>query len=219
LAGEVHLAVHSLKDLPTEPVDGLVIAAVPPRASASDVLVMNHSGTLTDLPHGAGVGTGSLRRQAQLRHVRPDLKTKAIRGNVETRLRKLDEGQFDAIVLAEAGLQRLGLADRITHVLPFEVMLPAVGQGALAIECRSLLSHLRGGCMAPVGALGQFRGDELQLSAVVLSADGLRRAAAQSSLASKNQNDAEQLGRCVAENLLSQGAAELIHSSRSGRSA
>src|SRR5262245_26312218 len=124
LADNVDLAVHSLKDLPTEPVTGLVLAAVPPRESAADVLVRGPASSrpalsLADLPDRALVGTGSLRRQAQLRHVRPDLQTADIRGNVETRLRKLDEGEFDAIVLAEAGLRRLGLDDRITHVLPF----------------------------------------------------------------------------------------------------
>jgi hydroxymethylbilane synthase len=153
LAGEVDLAVHSLKDLPTEPVDGLLLAAVPPRESAADVLVTKAgsreqgagscsppSALRSPLPApcsllslGARVGTGSLRRQAQLLHARPDLKTEAIRGNVDTRLRKLDDGEFDAIVLAEAGLRRLGLADRIAEVLSFELMMPAVGQGALAI--------------------------------------------------------------------------------------
>jgi hydroxymethylbilane synthase len=242
LAGDVDLGVHSLKDLPTEPVDGLVLAAVPPRASPADVLVTLQAATLQSLPPGARVGTGSLRRQAQLRHVRSDLQTQSIRGNVDTRLRKLDEGQFDAIVLAEAGLRRLGLAGRISQVLPLEVMLPAVGQGALAIECwlddqttqalltplddpathaaalaeRALLAHLRGGCMAPVGALGRFSGDQLQLTAVVLSADGARRLTAQGFILPTNQNDAEQLGRRVADDLLNQGAAELIHSSRSG---
>jgi hydroxymethylbilane synthase len=164
-----------------------------------------------------------------------------IRGNIDTRLRKLDDGEFDAVVLAEAGLRRLGLADRITQLLPIELMLPAVGQGALAIECRenddvtraaiaplddseahaavlaerSLLAQLRGGCMAPVGAIGQFCDRALRLSAVVLSADGRRRLAAQSSVAPGNWNDAEQLGWQVADDLLRQGAAELIHTSRS----
>ena len=159
------------------------------------------SSLLAPRSHTARVGTGSLRRQAQLRHVRPDLQTEDIRGNVDTRLRKLDEGQFDAIVLAEAGLRRLGLVDRITHVLPFDLMLPAVGQGALAIECRAddaatraavtplddpqshvavlaeraLLAHLRGGCMAPVGAMAQFRVANCNSSAAVLSTDGARR--------------------------------------------
>src|SRR4051812_33912698 len=136
LAGDVDLAVHSLKDLLTEPVNGLVLASVPRRESSSDVLVSRDNVMLESLPQGARIGTGSLRRQAQLLHVRPDLQVADIRGNVDTRLRKLDGGQFDAIVLAEAGLRRLGLSDRISQVLPREIMLPAVGQGALAIECR-----------------------------------------------------------------------------------
>src|SRR3954465_5516322 len=150
LAGSVDLGVHSLKDLPTEPVDGLVLAAVPERESPADVVVCasalgarlrldpgDQANVLSSLPNEARIGTGSLRRQAQLLHVRPDLQVADVRGNVDTRLRKLDAGQFDAIVLAEAGLRRLGLADRATQVLPFEVMLPAVGQGALGIECRN----------------------------------------------------------------------------------
>jgi hydroxymethylbilane synthase len=237
LAGEVDFGVHSLKDLPTEPVEGLVVAAVPLRASPADVLVSRKAATLELLPRGARVGTGSLRRQAQLRHARGDLRMVYARGNVDTRLRQLDEGQYDAIVLAEAGLRRLGMIQRITQVLPFEVMLPAVGQGALAIECRAddgatraavavledfdtraavtaeraLLAHLRGGCLAPIGALGRMEGGMLHLSGVVLSADGGRRLAAESSSAPA---DAEMLGRRVADDLLSQGAADLIASAR-----
>jgi hydroxymethylbilane synthase len=277
LAGEVDLAVHSLKDLPTEPVDGLMLAAVPERESPSDVLICrgdpagdaggersggsasndlgarlrldpSHPGRrdpsvlkteYSVLPDGAGVGTGSLRRQAQLRHLRPDLEIADVRGNVDTRLRKLDDGQFDAIILAEAGLTRLGLADRITQVLPFEVMLPAVGQGALGVECRtddsetravlanlddrlaraavtaerSLLEHLRGGCMAPIGAIAQIDAGKLHLSAVVLSADGAQRLAADDSDSSDN---AAALGRRVADALLAKGAATLISESRKG---
>jgi hydroxymethylbilane synthase len=240
LGGDVDIAVHSLKDLPTEPVDGLVIAAVPPRESAADVLVTNLGAGLESLPHNARVGTGSVRRQAQLRHVRPDLQTGAIRGNVDTRLRKLDEGLFDAIILAEAGLHRLGLVDRIGQVLPFDVMLPAVGQGALAIECRAndsgtmaaiaelddskshaavvaeraLLARLRGGCMAPVGAWGRVEGEELHLSAAVLSDDGTRRLEARDLVHGFALMDAEQLGFRVAAVLLAQGAAEMIAESR-----
>jgi hydroxymethylbilane synthase len=239
LADEVDLAVHSLKDLPTEPVSGLILAAVPARESSSDVLVSRDNVELERLPRGARVGTGSLRRQAQLLYVRADLEVADVRGNVDTRLRRLDEGKFDAIVLAEAGLRRLGLADRISQVLPPEIMLPAVGQGALAIECRSedeatreilaslndpatratvaaeraLLEHLRGGCMAPIGALGRSSKSELSLSAVVLSADGTRRLAA-SDVGSPSE--AELLGVRVADVLLAQGAAELIASSRNG---
>ncbi|HEX5470251.1 MAG TPA: hydroxymethylbilane synthase, partial [Lacipirellulaceae bacterium] len=142
-ARHVDLGVHSLKDLPTEPVDRLVLAAVPGRESAADVLLArcDDRGAICDrslvgLPHGARIGTGSLRRQAQLRYLRPDVQVGDVRGNVDTRLRKLDEGQFDAIVLADAGLRRLGLTDRISQVLPLDLMLPAVGQGALGIECR-----------------------------------------------------------------------------------
>jgi len=237
LADEVDLGVHSLKDLPTEPVNGLVLAAVPARESPADVLVTRTTATLESLPHGARVGTGSLRRQAQLRHARPDLQIEDIRGNVDTRLRKLDEGQFDAIVLAEAGLRRLGLSGRITEVLPFDVMLPAVGQGALAVECRAdddatlaalqrledcdtrsavtaeraLLAHLRGGCLAPIGAWGHVEDGVLKLSAVVLSADGKQRLAAEDSAL---PDEATALGRRVADNLLGQGAAELIAGAR-----
>lgn len=246
LAGDVDFGVHSLKDLPTEPVDGLVLASVPERESPSDVLIcagVAHRSALSTpysvLPQGARVGTGSLRRQAQILHVRPDLQIADVRGNVDTRLRKLDEGRFDAIVLAEAGLRRLGLADRITQLLPFDVMLPAVGQGALGIECRAddaktrailanvedqatraavtaeraLLEHLRGGCMAPVGAIAKVDSGKLQLSAVVLSADGTQRLAADHA---ESPDNAEALGRRVADALLAQGAAALIAESRDG---
>jgi hydroxymethylbilane synthase len=246
LAGDIDLGVHSLKDLPTEVVDGLVLAAVPHRESPADVLVIRSErrGARTDdslsvLPLNARVGSGSLRRQAQLRHLRPDLIVADVRGNVDTRLRKLDDGEFDAIVLAEAGLRRLGLTDRMALKLPFELMMPAVGQGALAIECRAadeptrsiltpleddatraavsaeraLLEHLRGGCMAPVGALARIETGQLRLSAVVLSADGGRRLAASDGDSSSN---AEGLGRRVAENLLNQGAAQIIAASRDG---
>jgi hydroxymethylbilane synthase len=237
LAGEVDLAVHSLKDLPTEPVDGLQLAAVPPRASAADVLVARAAGSLDELPQRAGVGTGSIRRQAQLRHARPDLRIDGVRGNVDTRLAKLDAGEFDALVLAEAGLTRLGLADRIAQVLPFDVMLPAVGQGALGIECRAddaatsaalaalddadsraavlaeraLLAHLRGGCLAPVAAYGRIANGRLHLSAAVLSVDGAQRL---SETDTSEPAEADALGRRVAERLLARGAAELIAGAR-----
>jgi hydroxymethylbilane synthase len=262
LSGEVDLAVHSLKDLPTEPMAGLVLAAVPRRESPADVLVCRARSHPEGTRHGAGskssdsvfdsplqapcpllplaarVGTGSVRRRAQLRHVRTDLQVEEVRGNVDTRLRKLDDGKFDAIVLAEAGLRRLGLVNRISHILPFDVMLPAVGQGALAIECRadddaaiaavaplnhadtrsavtaerSLLALLRGGCMAPVGALAAVEGEQLRMQAAVLSADGVQRLLASGAAGLR---DAEDLGRSVAELLISQGALTLIAESRS----
>src|SRR4051812_2685150 len=242
LADDVDLGVHSLKDLPTERVDGLLLAAVPERESPADVLVVGARSeergasnviALSALAHGARIGTGSLRRQAQLLYMRPDLQVSDVRGNVDTRLRKLDDGQFDAIVLAEAGLKRLGLADRVTEVLPFDVMLPAVGQGALGIECRAadmatlailreleddatraavtaeraLLEQLRGGCMAPIGALGSVESGTVYLTAAVLSADGTQRLAAEDSASAV---DAEALGRRVADSLLAQGASDLI---------
>ena len=259
LVGDVDIAVHSLKDLPTERVAGLVLAAVPARESPADVVV-ERRGTrgeergarseeeyevrypighpaLDGLRVGAVVGTGSLRRQAQLRNVRPDLRVTEVRGNVDTRLRKLDDGEFDAIVLAHAGLRRLGLAERVSRVLPFEMMLPAVGQGALGIECRAddastlaavrpmndrasyaavtaeraLLEHLRGGCMAPVGALARFREDRLELQAVVLSVDGKQRLIASGST---SLDQAALLGQQVAQWLIDDGAAGLIASSR-----
>lgn len=254
LAGDADLAVHSLKDLPTESVAGLTLAAVPPRENPADVIVVRgqESGAASQvqesissplripghwLPHSARVGTGSLRRRAQLRYVRPDLVIENIRGNVDTRLRKLDEGEFDAIILAAAGLHRLGFAARISHVLPFDVMLPAVGQGAIGIECRtdddatrvalqsidhadahtavlaerSLLAHLRGGCLAPIGALAQNQNGFIRLVAAVLSPDGAQRLTASEAASTE---DAASLGQHVAQTLLDQGAAELIAASR-----
>lgn len=237
LEDTIDLAVHSLKDLPTERVPGLALAAVPPRASAGDVLVAREADALAELPVGATVGTGSLRRKSQLLHLREDLDVRDVRGNVDTRLRKLDAGEYDALILAEAGLVRLGLEDRIRQRLPQDVMLPAVGQGALGIEARdddgptraalaalddlashqavtaerSLLAHLRGGCMAPLGATARGDGPRLRLTAVVLSADGRQKLTATEEGAPQG---AAELGKQVAEELLRQGAAELIRAAR-----
>ena len=237
LAREIDLAVHSLKDLPTDPVAGLTLGAVPERESVGDVLVSHGIASVDALPRHARIGTGSTRRRAQLLHVRPDLQMLDIRGNVDTRLRKLDDGDFDAIVLAEAGLKRLGLGDRIVHVIPQTMMLPAVGQGALGIEIRddddvtrqavaplnhaatreaivaerALLATLRGGCMAPVGAWGRIEADTLKLDGVVLSHDGARRLFA---TAQSEPDNSVALGIAVAEQLLAQGAAELIADAR-----
>jgi hydroxymethylbilane synthase len=234
LDGRIDVAVHSLKDLPTEPVAGLTLAAVPPRGPASDVLVTNGPRRVEDLPHGAVVGTGSPRRRAQLWHVRPDLEMRDIRGNVDTRLRKLEEGQYDALVLAGAGLERLGLAEHVACVLPASVMLPAPGQGALGVEARAddddvldcagalddaqsraavsaerkLLATLRAGCLAPVGTWARVEADErLHLTAVVLSPDGSRKIAAQGD---DVPAECDRLALRVADELLRQGAAELI---------
>jgi len=202
LDGRVDLAVHSLKDLPTEPVDGLLLAAVPPREVVADVLISQSGKTFAELPAGARIGTGSARRQSQLRHARPELEYLDIRGNVDTRLNKLAAGDYDAIILAAAGLTRLGLAERITQELPREMILPAVGQGALGLETRAddtttiaalsplndppshaavlaeraMLATLRGGCLAPVGGWARFeRVGTLTLSGTVLSLDGAAR--------------------------------------------
>jgi len=237
LDGRVDLAVHSLKDLTTEPVPGLTLAAVPTRGPAADVLVGRDHGTLEELPAGSVVGTGSLRRRAQLLHARADLVVADLRGNVETRLAKLDAGQFDAVVLAEAGLARLGLAGRSTQVFPPEIVLPAVGQGALAVEARAddaatlaaavwledaptraavtaeraMLAALEGGCLAPIAAWGRVENDRLMLDGRVLSPDGTRRLDA--SLAGPVE-DATTLGRRGADALLAQGAEELIRLAR-----
>lgn len=236
---EIDLAVHSLKDLPTDVVEGLALAAVPARESTADVLVCERFRSFAELPAGAAIGTGSLRRRAQLWHARPDLKMLDIRGNVETRLRKLAKGPYDALVLAQAGLVRLGLESHIREVLPEVLILPAVGQGALGIETRasdvelnewlaplddgathvavlaerSLLAELRAGCLAPVAAKGEVTAGTLRLRGVVLGGDGSRRVAAEQS---GPANEAVEIGRRVAADLLAQGAGALIESARRG---
>ena len=227
LEGRVDLAVHSLKDLTTELPGGLCLAASPERADARDAMVGLR---LAELKHGARVGTSSVRRAAQLRHLRPDLAILPIRGNVDTRLRKLDEGEFDAIVLAAAGLNRLGLSDRITEALPFDVMCPAPGQGALGIETaldgpgreaartlnheptwtsitaeRSVLESLGGGCQLPAGAIAQIEGDRIHLSALVASTAGnemIREF--------ETGTDARSLGLSVGQRLLDGGGKRLL---------
>lgn len=224
LDGRIDIAVHSLKDMPTELPEGLDLVAVPEREDPYDAIV---GSTLEDLPQGARVGTSALRRMAQLKVVRPDLDIQSIRGNLDTRLRKLDEGQYQAIVLACAGLRRLGWASRMTQRLEPALMCPAVGQGALAIEARkgesavSLLTHqptleavtaeracLRefgGGCQIPMGAFATVHQGHLHLQAVVASPDGslvIRFAA--------SGVDPVALGREVAEGLKSNGAHEVL---------
>ncbi len=237
LDGEIDLAVHSLKDLPTDDVPGLQLAAVPERGPVADALVCREAGSLAELPQGAVVGTGSLRRRAQLLYHRADLRVEGLRGNVDTRLRKLDDGKYDAIVLAEAGLTRLGLAPRITQPLPLSLMLPAVGQGALAIETRSdlddaiaalraldhpeshaavvaeraMLAALQGGCLAPIAGLGTVRGDRLTLQGRVVHPLGARSIEVNFTAP---VDEAAPLGRRVANALLEQGAGELIEAGR-----
>ena len=247
LARHVDLAVHSLKDLPTATVSGLTIAAIPERENPGDALVTSRAESLATLSPGAKVGTGSQRRVAQLLALRPDLAAETIRGNVDTRLRKLDAGEYDAIILAAAGLTRLGWAGRIAELLAPPLMLPAPGQGALAIECRaddavaiavvaaldhaetrlavaaerSLLAALHGGCSVPVAAWGRVEGSELRLDALVAALDGklvLRASGGDSLTSALNSGEAgaiaESLGRRLADELLRQGAAELIEAAR-----
>jgi len=226
LDGRAHLAVHSLKDLPTELPEGLVLAAIPEREDPRDAMVGR---TLANLPLGAKVGTSSLRRAAQLRQLRPDLQVESIRGNLDTRLRKLDEGQYDAILLAAAGLKRLGWGDRIAEILSPEQMCPAVGQGALAIEARAgfdgvkLLDHadtrtavlaergvlgaLGGGCQVPIGAYATVSEGRVHILAIVAAPDGTQviRAEAQGPA-----EEASQIGASLAAELLTRGARQIL---------
>jgi hydroxymethylbilane synthase len=233
LDGRADIAVHSLKDLPTAPVVGLVLAAVPTRGSTGDALVSHRFNRFDTLPPGARVATGSMRRKAQIRHRRPDLELVEIRGNVDTRLRKLRDNDLDALVMAQAGLERLGLSDAISEILDREWMLPAVGQGALGLECReddpatrqllaklddqtthqavvaerSFLLALGGGCMMPIAALAGVLDGRLNLRGAVLSPDGRERVAGENG---GSASDAIELGRELAARLLSQGAKGLL---------
>ena len=233
LSGSIDLAVHSLKDMPAKVPDGLMIAAVTKRLDPGDALVSNRFSSFSELPQGARVGTSSLRRRAQLLCARPDLTMIDLRGNVNTRLRKLDEGEYDAIVLAVAGLKRLGFADRIREVLPQTMVLPAVGQGALAIETRaddketrdmlaflrddeticcaeaerSFLARVEGGCQVPVGVYATAEGDDLKIEAVIASLDGRR---SYRGTVNGAKADAVKLGKGLAEKLLNEGGAKIL---------
>ena len=242
LENEADIAVHSLKDLPTEPNEKLTLAAGPERETVLDSLVSKTGLKLNDLPAAARVGTGSQRRAAQLRNRRPDLNVMPIRGNVQTRLGKLEDGEFDAIMLAEAGILRLELHDLPRTQFPIEEMLPAPGQGALGIEIRkddpacdgvrkldhiptraavtaerNLLASLHGGCLAPIAALSRVSNNNLQLKATVLSQDGTRRLDEIHELPSDSQSliaTAVQLAMQTANALLERGAEELIKAAR-----
>lgn len=230
-AGQADLAVHSLKDLPIEDASGLRLGALLERADPRDVLIAPGADGLQDLPPGARVGTSSLRRAAQLLAARPDLQPQPVRGNVETRLRKVEQGECDAALLAAAGLLRLGLHDRIAAWLPLEVMLPAPGQGALAVQCRAddrralellapldhaptraaveaeraFLAALGGGCSAPVGACAVNEGAGLWLRGVAAAADG------QSLVRVEGRGqEPGALGRALAARALAQGAAAAV---------
>lgn len=249
LEARADLAVHSLKDLPTEPAEGLTLGAVPERAPVHDALILpvtdcgacptgrDGEELLRALPPGARIGTGSLRRRAQLWHFRDDFTLLEIRGNLDTRLKKLDTGDYDAIVLAEAGLRRLGWADRVTALLTPPLMLHAVGQGALGIECRAddertrdvllkishadvftavtaeraLLRSLRAGCHAPVGVTSRVLAEQVELDGVVLSPDGRQRLFA---TAAAPRDQAAALGEQLAEQLRTAGADSLLQVAR-----
>jgi hydroxymethylbilane synthase len=238
LREEIDLAVHSMKDLPTELPAGLTIAAMPKREDPRDVLVSKQGREIASLPFGARIGTGSLRRQAQLIHHRSDLLVMPIRGNVDTRLKKLDQGELDALVMAAAGLKRIGRKDRITAYLSDEVCVSAVAQGALGIESRddssvrelltdlhdadtatevgaerSFLKRLGGGCHVPVGARAKIEGEHLKIIGVVASPDGA--ALCRGEICGR-LSDATDLGRQLAEQLLKDGADKFLALTGSG---
>ncbi len=233
LRGEIDFAVHSLKDVPTELPAGLEIAIIPRRESPYDVLISRRGDGFWELPPGAKVGTSSLRRGAQIRAARPDLQIENLRGNLDTRLRKLKEGLYDAIIVAEAGLLRLGLKDTPRQRLPFDMMLPAIGQGALAIEVRAedvelkeslqflhhaetafcvaaeraFLAALGGGCQVPLAALARMEGEDLLLEGLIADPEG------QKILRSKRKGSpqmAQEMGRELAQELLARGGQEIL---------
>jgi len=235
LRGEIDVAVHSLKDLPTYAADGIALAAVPVREDPRDVVVARNGLTLGELPDGSRVGTGSPRRVAQLHALGLGLDVVGVRGNVDTRVAKVHAGEYDAVVLARAGLARIGRLEEVTEVLDPLQMLPAPGQGALAVECRSddelveqlalledthtraavdaeraVLATLEGGCSAPIGALADVvegeDGDELWVRAIALSPDG---ALSVRMSASGNLREAQEVGTRLAKEMLAEGAAEL----------
>jgi hydroxymethylbilane synthase len=228
LSGAVHCAVHSLKDLPVENPAGLTVGCIPARAEVRDALISARGYTISTLPTGASIGTSSLRRAAQILSLRPDVHTESLRGNVDTRLRKAMDGQYDAIILAGAGLTRLGLENHVTEWLSLDVMLPAPGQGALAVQCRAddtaalellaaledestrkavtaeraFLSGLGGGCSVPVAAYAEAG---LRLTGLVISQDGSRAIKV-----TRTGPDAMSLGHELAQRAIAQGANEIL---------
>lgn len=244
LRGEADLAVHSMKDVPTDLPEGLHLSAICKREDPRDAFItavssqgsgpsLKKINSIAELPEGARIGTSSLRRMCQLLNKRPDIKITQLRGNVDTRLRKLDEGEFDAIILATAGVKRLGYETRITEKIPTEISLPAIGQGAVGIECRtddefindllSKLNHeetwicvsaeraflkkLEGGCQVPIASHAQLKDGQLIIEGLVGSLDG--KTLIKSSIQGKPE-EAGPLGTALAEKLLSQGAGEIL---------
>lgn len=233
LRGDIDLAVHSMKDVPVELPDGLHLSVITQREDPRDVLISRDEISFHKLPQRSTVGTGSLRRQSQLLHLRPDLRIKPLRGNLDTRLRKLEEGSIDAIVLAAAGVKRLGLTNQITEYFDPSKCLPAIGQGALGLECRidderidtllsplnhvhsrlcvraerSFLRRLEGGCQTPIAAHARLEGDDLILEGLVASVDGQRLVR---DLVRGPLVEGESMGIKLAERLLSQGADQIL---------
>ncbi len=236
---EIDFAVHSLKDMPTVLPEGLTIGAVCKRDNPGDALISKDGRKLEQLPQGARIGTSSLRRCAQLLHYRPDFQLESLRGNLNTRLKKFASEQLDAIILAAAGVMRMGWEDMIAEIIPFNVCLPAVGQGAIAVECRAedeevrtllqgiehtetraatdaeraLLRHLEGGCQVPIGAFGEVVNKKLSLTAIVANLDGSRVLRAQGEAPAEQ---AKELGIDVAEKLLALGGKKILEQVRSG---
>ncbi len=233
LAKEIDLAVHSLKDMPTQLPEGLLLAAITERVDPGDALISPQYGTIDNLPHGARVGTSSLRRKAQLLKYRPDLIISDLRGNLDTRLKKMETEKLDAIILAVAGLKRLGWQDLITQVLPNTICLPAVGQGALALEARSndlevrtmleflnhqetsvaveaeraYLAEVEGGCQIPIGVYAYVKEEMLTLEAAILSVDGKRQIR---KTVSGQPSEGIKLGRTLAQEMLDAGGREIL---------
>ena len=240
LENKADIAVHSLKDVPSDMPPGMVLAVMLPRADARDAFVSNKYPSFEALPANAKVGTGSLRRQSQLMHARRDIQIMPLRGNVDTRLRKLDNDEYDAIILASAGLFRLGLDARITQLLPTEISLPAVGQGIIGIECRSddqatidllraldsndakvcataeraFAQRLEGSCQSPIAGYAELSADTITLRGMIAAIDGQR--IMHDSIIG-NRRDAERLGKSLAERMLFAGAAELLREQRHAR--
>ncbi len=233
LKGEIDMAVHSMKDLPSSLPEGLEIAAVPQRVNPCDVLVSCQGVHLDDLPFQAVIGTGSLRRKAQILYHRKDFEIKGIRGNIDTRIKKLKPGEIDAIVLAYAGLYRLGMKDKISYILPHEICLPAVGQGALCLQARagdskliqklqtlhhqesswsinaerSFLKRLGGGCHVPIAALAEIKNQQLHLRGLVAHREGEKIIR---SYVLGDPQQAEDMGKQLADQLLLSGAEQLL---------
>lgn len=238
LDGQIDLAVHSMKDMPTAIVEGLTIGAILKRHDPHDALIATEGfHSLDDLPQGAKVGTSSLRRRAQILHVRPDLNLYDVRGNLHTRMRKMTEEGFDALILAVAGVERLGWSERITEKLSYDVCLPAVSQGAIGLECRqddaemlalaalvgdqettecvqaerAFLETLEGGCQAPIGALAIREGEQIFLQGIVGSLDG--KILLRDQLVGSRENP-EKIGQALAKRLWAGGAGQIIESIR-----